>query len=97
MKVVHHLRGVYYLLKHNGQYFFDVNSERGAVGFSISIALNEEQETAFRKYGTGYLQELAEIVHQEQASYLELQVSQHITMSMRKAIVLWKKENNIKH
>ncbi len=94
MKVVHHLRGVYYLLQHNGQYYFDVNSGRGAVGFSISIALSEEQESAFKKNGKKYLKELAEFIHQEQTSYLNLQVGQDIDKLMHIAILQWIKENN---
>ncbi len=93
MKVVHHLCGGYYLLQHNGKYYFDVNSGRGAVGFSISIALGEEQEASYMRNGTRYLKELAEFVHQEQITYLELQVDQDINKAMRKAITQLIKEN----
>ena len=93
MKVVHHLQGVYYLLQHDGNYYFNVNSGRGAVGFSISVALNQEQVFSYKKNGTSYLKELAEFVHQEQITYLELQVDQEIDKAMHGVIKQWIKEN----
>ena len=95
MKVIRHLRGVYYLLKDEDHLILDVNSGRGAVGFSISIKLNEEQEIAYLEKGNIYLEELAEHVHQNQTYYWENQIDQDKQKSMHSTIMRWLKENNI--
>ena len=96
MNVVHHDRGVYYLLQHENQYIFNVASGRRGVGFSISIALNKERKTTLLERGQSYLEELAEHVHQNQVTYLQNQIDQDKEKAMHAAIQQWLKDNNIR-
>ena len=96
MKVIHHLKGVYYLLEDEDELFLDVNSGRGAVGFSLRIKLNEEQHSTYFEKGNSYLEELSEEVHQNQVAYWGC-LDQSLQKAMHQAIMQWLKENNIKY
>ena len=95
MKVIYHSRGVCYLLKDQDQHIINVNSGRGAVGFSISVELSKEQEAAYLNVGESYLNELAEDIHQNQSAYLECEIDTDRKEIMHTAMKQWRKENDI--
>lgn len=45
------------------QYFIDVFCNHGAIGFGVTIALNEEELALYRLQGRAYLNQLGDQIH----------------------------------
>ena len=97
MKVLYHSRGICCLLKDQDKYIIDVNSGRGAVGFTICVELSNEQEAAYLNVGESYLNELAEDIHQNQRTYFEREIDNDRKEVMHTAIMQWQEENGINY
>lgn len=67
MQVIDHQPAAWFLLQEGNEYFLDVSCERGAVGFSVTIRLAEEERKLYAGGGHAYVMELGEQIFNKSA------------------------------
>jgi hypothetical protein len=52
----------YFLLEESGEYYIDVNCEKGFMSFSVLVMLNPSEKMNYLKQGSQYLIGLAKVI-----------------------------------
>lgn len=60
MKVIDHQPHAWFLLDDQGVLYLDVNCSHGAVGYSVLVALNAGETSAYADQGRAYIDDLAQ-------------------------------------
>lgn len=62
MRVIDHHPHFWFLFQEGGSLLLDVNCDHGAVGYSVLISLNAEEESEYARSGHSFLNGLAQAV-----------------------------------
>ncbi|WP_295891566.1 hypothetical protein [uncultured Vibrio sp.] len=62
MEVIENKTSTWFLLKHQGEYYIDVDCNSGFMNFSAVVKLNSSEKVNYNSYGTVYIESLAEAI-----------------------------------
>jgi hypothetical protein len=64
------------MVEYDGKYYLDVNTGSGAIGYEITIRLNEEELSSYKGKGHEYATKLAYLVHYNNKKYLKRKINE---------------------
>lgn len=95
MKVISYSKAFWYLLEDKDGLYININSGRGAVGYSIEFQMNPEECEQYLAQGDVYVNKFAMHVNNKQKPFLERKPSSDVSNVIHNSIMKWNDENKI--
>jgi hypothetical protein len=89
MNVVDHQPGGWFLLEDAGQHYIDVNCSQSAVGFSLLLRLDDDENAKLRARGRAFADEFAEEVSYRSSRYQSRAIQGAVAAKAHVAIDRW--------
>jgi len=95
MNVVEHQPYGYFLLEEAGEYYIEVNCEKGVISFSVLVQLNSSEKMHYLQQREKYLVSLATSMSNKADFSHPRNIKDKVFLDKsHKAIMAWKKHNN---